>query len=459
MNPLPLPRALCLSLAALLAACSSGGGDSGRAAAPQNRTLMLDTAAGGDHALDVRVDVLALETTEGAFTANLLPAGATLPLVRPSGSTSGLGLPGVPAGTYVALRLLVADGGVLATGREGRPETVVMATRDLRVPLLTPVTVDAGTVSWLVLAHDGAPALARDGSGRLTWTPSLTARAGDVQPVRDTTLTVTSVTGGEILGFLPSCGDLSVRGRIDDSSELTDDSGRHDRSSFLGSLRGSDDLVCEGVLSHDGSFHLHRAHRRGQGANDSKLYGEIVELLPSVPAARVQVQEIVRGGSGIGTPLPVLTVTTSGARIHRSGERNLALDFSALATGQRIEVEWHGLVTNDTIAAREVEIEDEAGNGRGIAHESQGQVQSVDVTQGVLVAVPRGNDPLVVGNQQVPSATVVIGPGTVIVREANGVRGTATLADAQPGDRVWFWGRAVETQRVEATAVRLRAPR
>jgi hypothetical protein len=44
----------------------------------------------------------------------------------------------------------------------------------------------------------------------------------------------------------------------------------------------------------------------------------------------------------------------------------------------------------------------------------------------------------------------------VIFRQIRGDRRTVTLADARVGDRIWFWGRAVEPQRVEATAVRLR---
>lgn len=443
-----------------LTACSSGGGsNSNGSAPPQSRTLVLDTAAGGDYALDVRLDVLALEDGSGAFTANLLPTGATLPLARPSGTAAGVALTAVPNGTYVALRLLVADNGVVATGSNGRNESVSLAARDLRVVLQQPVQVGAGTVPWLVLSHSAVPALTRDGSGRLSWAPALTARAGDLLPLANVTLSVATISGDDIVGILSGCGDLAVRGRVDDSSDLSDDSGRRDRSSFMRDLSGSDDLDCEGILSHDGSFQIRRAHHRGRGVSESKLYGQIVELLPGRPAIRVQVQEVVRGGIGIGTPLPVLTVETASARIYRSGARSVVLDFSALAAGQRVEIEWRGGVSNDTITAREVEIEDEAGGGGGIGHESQGEVQSVDVTQGVLVAVPRGNDPLIVGNRSVPSATVVIGPTTVIVREVDGRSANATLADARPGDRVWFWGRAVEAQRVEATALRLRAAR
>jgi hypothetical protein len=54
-----------------------------------------------------------------------------------------INLPAVPAGDYVALRLLLAENGVSATGREGRAETVTPSMRDVHVPLAAAIQLSA----------------------------------------------------------------------------------------------------------------------------------------------------------------------------------------------------------------------------------------------------------------------------------------------------------------------------
>lgn len=211
------------------------------------------------------------------------------------------------------------------------------------------------------------------------------------------------------------------------------------------------------MLTADGSFSVRRAHRRSRGVGEGKIYGQITELVAATPAIKVQVQEIVRATPGLQTsPLPLLTVLTVDAFIYRSGARTTRLKFGALAVGQRVEIEWRGAVADATVRAHEVEIEDGSGNGGGFGNEIEGAVGSIDVAQGLLVAVPRGDDPLLVGGQSVPSATIVIGANTVITREVDNSTTRVALAQAQVGDRVWIWGRVVEPRRVEAVAVRLR---
>lgn len=441
----------------LVGACSSGSGSGsgagGGAGGDASAVLLFDTAAGGDYQLDARVDVLALETAAGTFTANLAPTGATLPLVRPSGTPGGIRLPALPGGTYVALRLMLAENGVTATDGSGRVETVTVPTRDLRVPFASAF----GSARWLLLGNVKAPQLTRTG-GVLTWTPDLAARSGDAHLLPSASLSLGAITGGELVGTLSACGDLRVSGRLDDGADLSDDSGARDRSGFLRDLRSGDDLDCDGVLTGDGGFHIRRAHRRSRGQTEAKVYGRITELLPAVPAIKIQVQEIVRSSPGlVASPLPVLTVRTESAHIHHSGVRTERLPFAALAVDQRVEVEWRGAVVDGTVSAHEVEIED--GNGNGGGTEIEGQVGSVDLGQRLIVAVPRGDDPLLVGGQSVPSATIVLPATTVITREAGGTTRTVGLDAAVNGDRIWIIGRVVEPQRVEAVVVRLRAAR
>lgn len=464
MSPTVLTR-LSLSLVSLLAAgatllagaCSSGSGAGSGAGADTSAVLLFDTAAGGDYQVDARVDVLALETAAGTFTANLAPTGATLPLVRPSGTPGGIRLPALPSGTYVALRLMLAENGVIATDGNGRVETVTVPSRELRVPFASAF----GSARWLLLGNVKTPQLTRTG-GVLTWTPDLAARSGDAHLLPTTSMSLGAVTGGELVGTLSSCGDLRVSGSLDDGADLSDDSGARDRSGFLGDLRSGDDLDCDGVLTGDGSFHIRRAHRRSRGQTEAKVYGRITELLPAVPAIKVQVQEIVRSSSGlVASPLPVLTVLTGSAHIHHSGLRTERLTFAALAVDQRVEIEWRGAVVDGTVTAHEVEIEDGSGSGGGGngSHEIEGQVGSVDLGQRLIVAVPRGDDPLVVGGQNVPSATIALTANTVITREAGGTTRVVGLDAAVNGDRIWIIGRVVEPQRVEAVVVRLRAAR
>lgn len=438
----------------LAGACSSGNGSGSGAGVDTSAVLLFDTDAGGDYRVDARVDVLALETAAGTFTPNLSPAGATLPLARPSGTPGGIRLPALPNGTYVALRLMLAENGVTATDSTGRVETVTVPARELRVPFASAF----GSARWLLLGNAKPPQLTRTG-GVLTWTPDLAARSGDAHLLPSASLSLAAVAGGELVGTLSSCGDLRVSGSVDDGAELSDDSGARDRTGFLGDLRSGDDLDCEGVLTGDGSFRIRRAHRRSRGQTEAKVYGRILELLPAVPAIKVQVQEIVRSGPGlVASPLPVLTVRTGSAHIHHSGLRTERLTFAALAVDQRVEVEWRGNVVDGTVTAHEVEIEDGSGSGGG-SHEIEGQVGSVDVGQRLIVAVPRGDDPLLVGGQSVPSATIALSATTVITREAGGTTRVVGLDAAVNGDRIWIIGRVVEPQRVEAVVVRLRAPR
>lgn len=445
-----------LAGATLLAgACSSGSGAGSGAGVDTSAVLLFDTAAGGDYQVDARVDVLALETAAGTFTPNLTPTGASLPLVRPSGTPGGIRLPALPSGTYVALRLMLAENGVTATDSTGRVETVTVPARELRVPFASAF----GSARWLLLGNAKPPQLTRTG-GVLTWTPDLAARSGDAHLLPSASMSLAAVAGGELVGTLSSCGDLRVSGSLDDGAELSDDSGARDRSGFLGDLRSGDDLDCEGVLTGDGSFRIRRAHRRSRGQTEAKVYARILELLPAVPAIKVQVQEIVRSGPGlVASPLPVLTVLTGSAHIHHSGLRTERLTFAALAVDQRVEVEWRSTVVDGTVTAHEVEIEDGSGSGGGSggSHEIEGQVGSVDLGQRLIVAVPRGDDPLVVGGQSVPSATIALSATTVITREAGGTTRVVGLEAAVNGDRIWIIGRVVEPQRVEAVVVRLRA--
>jgi len=443
---------------ALVAGCSSSSRRSADGGLAAPAAIVVDTSRAGTYGLDARIDVLALERGDGSFTPNLLSGSATVAIARPSGTSDGLALAELPPGVYVALRLLLAEDGVVATDAQGRRETVAVASRDVRVAFARPVDWQGGGIRWLGLQSVAEPELQRDASGRLVWMPHLAVRPGDLQPVTRAVFTVTAVQGEEVSGVLASCGRLPVRARFHEDCVLSDDGGPRDRGGFLRDLRGNDEIECDGTLAHDGVVHVRRAHRRGRGPSaSSKIHGDVVELRPAVPAIAVQVREVVRGGAGIGSPLPVLVVHTAGAKIHRSGFPQERLGFEAFAVGQVVEVEWRGgAIVRGTVAAHEVEIEDERGR---FGPESEGRVDAVDLQAGTIRVVPRGDDPLVVGGRRVPHVLVVVTPSTVIVRDHAPGRRSIALAEVAARDRIWFWGRVVEPQKVEASAIRVRADR
>ena len=101
---------LALFAALLPMACSSGSGSSGGPGTPGSSTsqLLLDPTAGATTDVTVQVEVVALERADGSLTTDLLPGSGSLDLVRTDGATETLGIDAPPAGSYVALRILLA---------------------------------------------------------------------------------------------------------------------------------------------------------------------------------------------------------------------------------------------------------------------------------------------------------------------------------------------------------------
>src|SRR5690606_5997679 len=205
---------------ALVAGCSSSSRRSADGGLAAPAAIVVDTSRAGTYGLDARIDVLALERGDGSFTPNLLSGSATVAIARPSGTSDGLALAELPPGVYVALRLLLAEDGVVATDAQGRRETVAVASRDVRVAFARPVDWQGGGIRWLGLQSVAEPELQRDASGRLVWMPHLAVRPGDLQPVTRAVFTVTAVQGEEVSGVLASCGRLPVRARFHEDCVL-----------------------------------------------------------------------------------------------------------------------------------------------------------------------------------------------------------------------------------------------
>jgi len=417
-----------------------------------NSALVVQPSPSTDFTVEARIEVIALERPDGSFSSNLLPAGGTAVLMSPRTGQNGLALTGLPPGVYVAARLALGEDGVVAIDANGQRQAVTLPSRELRATFEAPATV-AGQ-RWLLLEPNPPAPLAR-GSGGLEWAPVLRARIEGEQAVEGV-VTVVAVHAQEHAfdAVADDLGGLRIRVQVPPGCDLGDSGGSRSRDEFFAGLGADDRVAVCAVLTDLATMVLSCGHRHDRRSGvRHHAFGTIVELDPAQQAFVMQVREVDAGASISRVfPRPRLRVLAGSARIHRSGYRNIHLDFGALATGMQVEVEWHGEIAQDTVTAHEVEIEDEPGH----RHEIEGAIGEVRVAENLLVVVPRGDDPLVVGGRSVPSAEVVILPHTVLFGPDNANRHTLTLGDLRPGQRVWVFGRVVGEQRVEALSVRVR---
>lgn len=456
-------RALCpfLFLAALLplAACSGGGGGSGGGGAA-SLSLLIDTAVDGQTTLAGRFEAVALERSDGALTTNLLAAPADLVLADTVGAPVLLRLQAPPAATYVALHLLLgAD--VRVTGADGVRNGVVPSRVDQRIALEAPVVVAAAT-TWFELRHRSQLALQSRNDGRFDWTPDFGCRRGDDRLLGGSSLHIVSVAAAAFsFDATPSLDSSSVTltVRVPASAILTrsDGAGTLDRATFFGLLALGREVRVQGQMSSSMEITATAVHLddTSSGSGENKVIGRIGSLDGGTRSLVVQVLRIVRGGAGLdASRLPALTVDATTASIHRSGARHLPLAFSDLAVGQVVELEWRGAVVNNSVRAHEIEIESDAGAGGQI--EIEGAVGEVRTGEGAIIAVPRGDDPLIVGGVSVNSARILISASTVLFR-ADDASVPITLAQVQPGERIWVKSYTLNGIDVAARVVRIRS--
>lgn len=457
MQPRPLRRPpVPLVATALLAlvGCSSGHGRSPEVGAGDRAALLVQPTPDSDFTVETRFEVLALERPDGTFTGNLLRSAWPLVAISPVPTTSGVALTDLPRGTYVAARILLAEDATVAIGGAGARTRVDVSARDLRAPFAVP-TVVAGQ-SWLLFEPTETAALVR-GSANLTWSPSWQTRVDGEQVVDDLVVTVTAVNASERTfdAVADDLGGLRVRVDVPERCELGDPTGPRSPDTFLRDLQPADPVAVCGILTDRGTLVLScgdRLRRDGEG-DRHRAYGCILEV--DVPSAVfvMQVREVdSRSAIARVDPRPRLRVLTGNARVHRRGYRNIHLDVAALAPRMCVRVSWRGDVVQGTVAADEVQIEDEPG----LRHEIEGSIGEVRVANKLFVVVPRRNDPLVVGGRRVDSAEVIILPHTVLFGPDNANRHRLTLDRLEPGQRVWIHGRVVGDRRVEALAVRVR---
>jgi hypothetical protein len=109
------------------------------------------------------------------------------------------------------------------------------------------------------------------------------------------------------------------------------------------------------------------------------------------------------------------------------------------------------------VIAREIELE--SRDGAPQFPETEGMVSAVDIAAGTITIVPRHNDPLVVGGQQVTSATAHLASSALLFRKARSGGGRQQIS--LPGivigqDRIWVRGAVTGPGQIEAEWVRVR---
>lgn len=438
------------SLLFLAAGCGGGGGTSTGSTQPPASASTLDvvlaSGAGTTANVSAVVDGVVLERADGTMTGNLLDASRSVTLVHPLAVPDALALANVPPGTYAAVHVAFRQGSGVLRGADGQSHAFAVP-GVLRAGLDDgPATVGAGRSAWQFHHRVPAPVSASQG---VPWSLDMGCSSGQslawdsvtvqVAAVDATNATVDVVWNGTNNGF-------PVQLVFDDNSILQSRSGALvDLTTFLGQLTPGGYVEVDGVLGADYHLLVRRAKPEdgpgsGSGSGgENKILGTITSTDRATSTLTVQVLEVERGTAiATGGTLPVLTVDASTAAIHRSSRSWVALPFPVLAVGDLVEVEWNGAVVNGAITAREVELED-ASRGVGVGlHEVEGQVDSVDLSVGVIRMVPRRDDPIVFSGQTWPAARVQLDASTLLYLDRPSQQ--LDLSQVSPGMRIWVMG-------------------
>ncbi len=443
-------------LVLLLAACGGGSGSAPPPVTSQpGAHVLLDTTAGSESFVQAQLVAVVLRAADGTLTPNLLAAPRLLTCADPTGAPETILLTGLPSGTFGELHLLLAPGSVVRMQPDGARTALDLTTATVTVPVSPPLQHQAGGTSWLHARHRSTPALATAGN-RTTWTPDLVGQPAAGVDVA-ATLAVASVHGTTLTASL---GGAALRVEVPAGAVLLAADGAliGDPATFLSRLGGDDDLHVRGALHDHGLLRARHVQQRRRG-DGPRLLGRVLEVLPAATSLRLLAlaEDRADGRALLAPPIEFL-VRASQARIHRSGDPTL-LPFSALLAGDLLKVEWTQRTGNE-VTAREIELEHR--DGQPAQPEIEGAVAAVDVPQGTIRVVPRGNDPLLVGGRSVTTLTVRLATGADVLRQApsGGERRTIGLADVVPGqDRIWLRGALQPDGALLARVVRVRDDR
>lgn len=440
----------------LVAACTGGGSsaDSQTAPVPGTVQLLLDPATGSDSFVEVEVAAAALQRPDGSLTANLLPAPVLLTLADPTGDLQGLRLPGTPAGSYRGLHLMLAPGSGHAVFADGSRAPVDFASPDLAVPFDVDLVTDGLGSAWVRARHTAAVALHGGANHRVAWAPQLRADSAVGLQLQDARMHVLRVHGNRVFGGLNGTDPAAVELQFDANAILLDANGVSvsDPATYLESVAPGSDISVTGVCDGHGSVRSQSVRQCNAGP---RLIGRITDLDPLAGTFGMDVQ--AEAGPGhralLGTPDHVV-VHVGMAPIHFSHTWR-SLTFAELMVGDLAKVRVAGRTGSD-VAASEIEIS--SHQGAPACQETEGLVDEVRLAENLIVLVPRGNDPLLVGGLSVARAEVTVTASTIIERFAPGAPHTPIqLGDLVAGqDRVWVRGTATGPASLAASYLRVR---
>ncbi len=450
---------LSLSLMLSIAACSGGSSTTLSNAVPIDRGAVLvvvETRAGSDAFVQFQLAGATLEDAAGTQTANLLPESTMLTVGDATGEPAGLRLNPAPAGDYAALVLVLVPNSGIAIAPDGSSQAVTSPV-DVRVPIAGGLQHDPQSASWLVIAHDAVPLSGPPGA--LSWNPSMSGRL-DGASLRLDELRFPVVNQNLLAATATTIGNASVDLACSSTCIYEDEGGiaYASRAAFLTSLSIDDDLLVDGDLRRDGRMDATRIRRTSRN-DQPRLVGNILSIDAATNSFEMLVVATRRNGNQVYLVTPELAVIRAQNAIIEAANSSTT-NFSSLMVAQLVKVKWWAKSTSNGVPeyiAREVEL---LGSSNTQIHpEWEALVQSVDVTNQVIVIVPRNNDPIVIQGVSVPQAEVLVSNTTSFERRENhgGSNFAITLAQIQPGtDRIWIRGTVVGPTVIEATRVRVR---
>lgn len=454
----PRVRLLIASLALLLPACSGGGGDAGPGAGGGEAasSLLFDTGVSSRATAGARVDAVAFERADGSMTDNLLATPGECELVRPDAATRALGLREIPAGTYVAARILLGSGSAWMQEGMGRA-ALRLASTDLRAPFTTPIDVAAGAVPQIGLRHVAGSTPPTVG---VPWVPVLEGGDADRLPLRLARAVVRSVDVGgdpQVTVTLDDLTDRTVALAFDDQAVLLREPALEPLgvAAFVGGLEVGDRLLIDGVLRTaaravdvDAAVDLGPS---GDASEDhGRLGGVIVQVEDGGRLVDIAWTGIDSGRGLLPDPLPsILRFDAADARIKwvpRHRRHPGLLEEDALRVGMTVVVLWHGAASSEPITADRIDIRSDL---QAPGREIEGRVVSIDRDASTFVVHTDDDRP---GNRE-DTFTVEVEPETDFV-DADGVPRLG-FDDLRVGQQVCVRGRGAGRDGLRATLVEI----
>ncbi|MCC6669998.1 MAG: hypothetical protein IT458_02990 [Planctomycetes bacterium] len=460
------PLFLVLSSLFALTACGGGGSGGSMRATDPGLTVLFDTAAGPGADLDAIVTGLVLERPDGSSTANLVePGGVALRFADPQAMHGGLHLREVPEGEYVAMHVTFLPESARQRRPDGRQDVVDLAQATYRIAFEDAYAHRRGGPGWLRVGHCRELDLARDPGGRVRWRQDLCGRRGDLLVVHEGRFEVArvDVPGSRLEGRLRVFGKLvpftiQVTLRTEIERKLGGPKEPLAKDAFFRIVRPGDWLEVEGRIEGNVLVASELELRRKDARDPANLvYGRVVSVDAPNLSFGLQVLAVRENADAMAGPaLPVMVVDAREAEI-RGWNSKSRLGFEAIVVGAMAEVEWEGVWASGPVLAREIRVVTQSGGGCSNP-ELQGYVSAVDVQQGTLTLVPRGNDAFYVGGRRVIAVKVILEPGTYLYRDERGRgRDAIGLDQVGVGERAWVVGTPDAEGRIVARWIRVRS--